>query len=112
MEDRKPRERWKVSWCSEMPVTEFGDADVDRATYVFRPFTARYAAERFARQLLRATAADAPVYGVCTIYRQERLVDADILQNEGWRKLAWEDVETSGEISSPDDPITYEPARH
>jgi hypothetical protein len=111
--EKQPHERWRVEWCSEMPVTEFGDADIDRAVYSHRSFAFPALAIAFARNLLRGlikgTTAE---YGVCRIDRQEMRVDAGILASENWRTLAWEDVETTGEISSPDDEIKFEPSRN
>lgn len=43
---------WEVEWCSELPIDEFGDTDMDRAVMCFRDFQTLEAARKFAKRIL------------------------------------------------------------
>lgn len=42
-------EAFEVEWCDNLPVNEFGDAEMDKATYKRRYFHSKQIAEKFAR---------------------------------------------------------------
>lgn len=43
---------FEVEWCANVPQTEFGDCDLDRADYRRRDFTTHDEAERYARAIV------------------------------------------------------------
>lgn len=86
MKTKQTPTRYQVEWCSNLPLTEEGDADRDRATYSRKAFVKFEDAVAFAKDILTKKL---DAYGSCEVEFQEYLLDADILENEERTVYRW-----------------------
>ncbi len=82
-------QRYVVEWCSEIPLNECGDSDMDRAKYVRSPYKTLTLAIDFAKELIRLSK---DAFGSVRVEEQEVRINDDILEHEGREVKQWHTV--------------------